>query len=150
MHHGIVAPARLVPLLHPEGKFAHAQSAMQAGSGDHIHIEQLEISARVGVPATERENPQRLTVNLTLWPARGLFDLKDDIRRTVDYAAVCEETKKIAREQASRLVETLADRVAVHLLRVFTVRKITVEVRKFVLPDAAYVSVTVTRGVRAD
>jgi dihydroneopterin aldolase len=118
---------------------------MKTGDGDQIHIEQLEIFARVGVPAAERENPQRLIVNLTFWPARGLHDLKDEIRRTVDYSAVCEETKKLAREESPRLIETLADRIAAHLLRAFAVRRITVEVRKFVLAEAAYASVTVTR-----
>jgi dihydroneopterin aldolase len=123
---------------------------MKTGDGDQIHVEQLEIFARVGVPPTERENPQRLTVNLTFWPVRGLCDLKDDIRRTVNYSAVCEQTKKIAREQSPRLLETLADAIATQLLRNFAIQKITVELRKFVLVDAAHVSVTVTRRLRAD
>jgi dihydroneopterin aldolase len=118
---------------------------MKTEDNDQIHVEQLEIFARVGVPAAERENPQRLTVNLTLWLMRPLCDLKDDIRRTVDYAAVCEVTKKIAQEESPRLIETLADRIATQLLRTFAIGKITVELRKFVLADAAYVSVTVTR-----
>jgi len=112
---------------------------------DQIHIEQLEIFARVGVPKTEREKPQRLTVSITLWPTRDIRDLNDDISGTVNYSAVCDETKKFAREQSHSLIETLADRIGAHLLGTFAIRKITVELRKFVLTDAAYASVTVTR-----
>ena len=115
-------------------------------SSAQIHIEQLEIFAHIGVPETEREKPQRLTVSITLWPARDLRDLNDEIGRAINYSAVCKETKKFAREQSPRLIETLADGLAAHLLKFFLVRKISVELRKFVLPDAQYVSVTLTRS----
>ena len=36
---------------------------------DHIHIEQLEVFARIGVPDEERASPQRLVFNITFWPA---------------------------------------------------------------------------------
>ncbi len=121
---------------------------MRTGPGHEIHIEQLKVSARVGVPKAERAKRQRLIVNLTLWPVRDFRDLNDEIWRTVDYSAVCEEAKKFARQQSPKLIETLADRIAAHLLRSFAIRKIVVEVRKFVLADAAYASVSVTRRAR--
>jgi 7,8-dihydroneopterin aldolase/epimerase/oxygenase len=121
---------------------------MRTDDDHQIHVEQLEIVSRIGVPKTERAKPQRLTVNVTLWPARDFRDLNDDIRQAVDYSALCEEIKKIAREQSPKLIETLADLIAGHLVGTFAVRKITVEVRKFVLADAAYASVTVTRRAR--
>jgi hypothetical protein len=34
-----------------------------------------------------------------------------------------------------------------HLLKQFAIQKIAVEIRKFVLPDAKFVAVTVTRSV---
>jgi dihydroneopterin aldolase len=43
------------------------------------------------------------------------------------------------------LIETLADAVANHLLRVFPIQRVTVELRKFILPEVEFVSVTVTR-----
>ena len=39
-------------------------------AADQIHIEQLEICARVGVPEKERATPQRLTVSITLGRSR--------------------------------------------------------------------------------
>lgn len=112
---------------------------------DHIHIEQLEVLARIGVREEERATPQRLVFNITLWPALSGAELGDEIERTFDYAAVCAETKKFVQARADRLIETLADTLAAHLLERFAIAKITIELRKFVLPDAQFVSVTVTR-----
>ena len=116
-------------------------------AADQIHIEQLEIFARVGVPEKERATPQRLTVSITLWPKQDTRDLGDQIGRTVNYSAVAEEAKNFARDQSVNLIETLADRLAMHLLGNFAIQEIRVELRKFVLQDAKYVSVRVTRTV---
>ena len=112
---------------------------------DQIHIEQLEISTHIGVPEKERATPQRLTVSVSLWPYDEARDVADKIENTVNYSAVAEATKNFMRDQSVSLIETLADHVALHLLRTFRVKKVTVEVRKFPLKDAKYVSATVTR-----
>jgi dihydroneopterin aldolase len=49
------------------------------------------------------------------------------------------------RNQSVSLIETLADMLASHLLTSFPIQKVTIELRKFALQDAKYVSVTVTR-----
>jgi dihydroneopterin aldolase len=113
---------------------------------DEIHIEQLEISARIGVPEQERASPQRLTVSISFWPYQQTRDLADKIAQTVNYSAVAEEAKNFVRDQSVSLIETLAHRLAEHLLKTFAIQKVTVEVRKFALPDAQYVSATVTRA----
>jgi 7,8-dihydroneopterin aldolase/epimerase/oxygenase len=113
---------------------------------DEIHIEQLEISARIGVPEEERVTPQRLTVNISFWPYQQTRDLADSIHNAVNYSVVAEETKSFVRGRSVNLIETLADQVAAHLLKTFPIQKVTVEVRKFALADAKYVSVTVTRS----
>lgn len=112
---------------------------------DLIHIEQLEVFAHIGVPDGERSQPQRLTISITFWPTEQGPELGDDISRTVDYASVCTETKKFVQSRSDRLIETLADALASHLLGVFEIRRVTIELRKFILPDVQYVSVTVTR-----
>lgn len=114
-------------------------------AGDAIRIEQLEVFARIGVPDDERSAPQRLVFNITFWPAHNGPALGDDIARTVNYAAVCAETKSFVQSRSDRLIETLADALANHLLAAFEIQRITIELRKFVLPEVDYVSVTVTR-----
>jgi dihydroneopterin aldolase len=111
---------------------------------DEIHIEQLEVSARIGVPEEERAAPQRLTVSISFWLYQQARDRADNIEQTVNYSAVAEETKSFVRDQSVSLIETLVHRLAAHLLKTFPIQKVTVEVRKFPLRDAEYVSVTVT------
>jgi len=113
---------------------------------DEIRIEQLEISARIGVPEEERVTPQRLTINISFWPYQQTRDLADNIHNAVNYSVVADETKSFVRSQSVNLIETLADQVAAHLLKTFPIQKVTVEVQKFALPDAKYVSATVTRS----
>ena len=112
---------------------------------DEIHIEQLQVSSRIGVPEEERAVEQRLTVSISLWPYQQARDLEDNIHRTVNYSAVAEETKNFVRDQSNSLIETLAHRVATHLLKTFPIQKVTVELRKFPFADAKHVSVIVTR-----
>src|SRR6266478_6058655 len=88
---------------------------------DEIHIEQLEVAARIGVPEEERAKLQRLSVTISFWPRRQACDLEDKIDQTVNYSAVAEETKS------------------------FPIQKVAVEVRKFALQDVKYVSASVTR-----
>jgi FolB domain-containing protein len=113
--------------------------------GDVIRIEQIEILAHIGVPDDERAQPQRLTINITFWPNKSGAELNDDIAEAVDYAAVCAEVRKFAGGRSDKLIETLADALAFHLLKLFGIRRITVELRKYILPDVKFVSVTVTR-----
>ena len=112
---------------------------------DEVHIEQLEVSARVGVPEQERSNPQRLMVSISFWPHQEIRDVADNIDQTVNYSVVAEQTKTFLRDQCVNLIETLADRLAAYLLKTFPIQKVTVELRKFPLQDAKYVSATVTR-----
>ena len=114
---------------------------------DEIRIEQLEVSARIGVPEEERAKPQRLTVSISFWPRQQACDLQDNIAEAVNYSAVAEETKSFISNQSVSLIETLADRVATHLLKTFPIQKVVVEVRKFALQDAKHVSVNLTRTV---
>jgi len=127
-----------------------AKTSMRVEAEHEIHIEQLKVLAHVGVSNAERAKRQRLVFNITLWPARDLRDVKDAVSRTVDYAALCREIKSYLARQSPKLLETLANDISAHLLRKFHIRKVCVEVRKFVLKETAYVSVTVTRCASLD
>ena len=112
---------------------------------DQIHIEELEVFARVGVTENERSKPQRLTLSITVWPATGFQDLQDDIVRAVNYSAIAVTSCEFLRENPAKLIETSAARLAAYLLQTFPIQKVQLELRKFVLPDAKHVSVSVTR-----
>jgi len=112
---------------------------------DEIRIQDLELMARVGVPDEERAQPQRLTVSLVLQSSRNFGDLGDDLARTVDYAAVCEELRRFVSNRREKLIETLAHEMAEHLLRNFELVRVELELRKFILPETRYVAARVTR-----
>src|SRR5256714_7154512 len=116
---------------------------------DEIHIEQLEVSSIIGVSEHERKTPQRLTINISFWPRRQTQDMADKIGQTINYAVVAEETQRFVQDQSVNLIETLADMLAVHLLKNFPIQKITVEIRKVPLEHAKYVSAIVTRNAAA-
>lgn len=110
-----------------------------------IHIHNLEVRGRVGVTDEERDQPQRLVANVTVWP-RVHFDASgDDIARTVNYAAVALEVQSVITAATDRLIETLTERVLQRLVHTFPITKAEVEIRKFVVPDTEYVSVRAVR-----
>lgn len=113
--------------------------------GDIVRLEQIELLAHIGVPDDERSRPQRLTVSVTFWPTKQAGELNDDIDQAVNYAEVCEEVRRFVQSRRDRLVETLANALAEDLLATFAIRRITIELRKYILPEVEFVSVTVTR-----
>ncbi len=116
-----------------------------APSDDEIRIEALELMAHVGVPDLERAEPQRITVSMTLQPRRAFGDLGDDLARTIDYAAVCQDLSRFVAGRQDKLIETLAHEMAEHLLRRFGLARVELELRKFVLPETRHVAVRVVR-----
>jgi len=116
-----------------------------ARPNDEIRIEELELMARVGVPAQERAEPQRLTVSMTLQPDCSFDDLGDNLSRTIDYAAVCENLRRFVAGRTDNLIETLAHEMAEHLLRRFRLSRVELELRKFVLSETRHVAVHVVR-----
>jgi len=112
---------------------------------DRIHIEQLEIQARVGVTDGERARPQRITISLTIWPEADFSHLSDQIDQTVNYSEVCRAARELVERRSARLIETLASEVADDLLKRFPLRAVEVELRKYVYPDVKHVAVVLRR-----
>jgi dihydroneopterin aldolase len=113
---------------------------------DRILIDQLEVFYRVGVPDAERAEPQRLLLNIELETDFHGAAATDTLARTVDYYAVCQRLLDFGRDREWHLIETLASEVAETLRREFDVPRVTVEVRKFIIPQARFVAVRVSRG----
>ena len=116
-----------------------------AAASDSIHVEQLEVFARVGVTENERSKPQRLVLNLTAWPRASFDSLGDNIERAVNYSALCATARELMQSRSAALVETFVNELADVLLQKFPIRKIDIELRKFIVPDTQYVSVALSR-----
>ena len=116
---------------------------------DCIRIESLELLSYIGVPAEERTTPQRLTVSLVLEPLRDFRALEDRIENTVDYFDACNFVKALSLSEPRQLIETLAQEIAGQLLARYPLRAVEVEVRKYILPDTAFVAVQLRRDREA-
>jgi dihydroneopterin aldolase len=114
-----------------------------------FEIVDLRVPTRIGVPEIERAHPQTIAFNVRFQILPSFRDLHDEIGRTVNYGLVAEEIRITADENRARLIETLAVEVADRLMTRFPLALVEVELRKFVLPDTAYVSVKTIRVAQA-
>lgn len=107
-----------------------------------IRIVDLEVFYRVGVPDEERAVSQRLLLTLEMEQDFTDAAAGDALERTVDYFAVSQDLLTFGESRAWRLIEKLAVDICEHVLHKFHPESVTVEVKKFVIPQAAWVSVT--------
>jgi dihydroneopterin aldolase len=110
-----------------------------------ISIVDLEVFLRVGVPDQERSKPQRL-----LFTVEMDFDFTsaagtDSITDTIDYFAVARRLLEFGDTRSWKLIEKLAADVADLVLTEFKPESVTVQVKKFPIPQARHVAVKVTR-----
>lgn len=114
-------------------------------NADTIEVRGLEIDTFIGVPEEERAVSQRLLVDLTLWPVRQFSEMGDRIDATVDYFALSRRVIALAAGRPRLLIETLADEIATRVLHEYSVKRVDVRVRKFIMPDTRWVAVSCSR-----
>ncbi|MBI3851037.1 MAG: dihydroneopterin aldolase [Verrucomicrobia bacterium] len=113
---------------------------------DKITISELEIFSRVGVPDAERAQPQRLLVTVEMGHDFSAAATRDDLWSTIDYHAVANRLLHFGEGRSWKLIETLATAMAEMILKEFKPQTVSVELKKFVIPKARYVSVIVVKG----
>jgi FolB domain-containing protein len=112
---------------------------------DTITIADLEVHFRVGVPDEERARPQRLLISVEMGLDFSAAAQDDDLRRTIDYYAVSRRVLALGEGREWKLIERLAADIASMILAEFRPDLVSVEVKKFILPEARHVSVRLTR-----
>jgi FolB domain-containing protein len=116
---------------------------------DLIRIVDLEVWTRIGVPDEERAQPQRLLVNLEMRVAGfSKAAATDDIARTVNYFDVAQYISNFSGECPRKLLERFAEQLAEGLLNAFPIRKLRLEIKKFILPNAAHIAVEIERKAK--
>lgn len=111
-----------------------------------ITIVDLEVFYCVGVTEEERAKPQRLLISLDLDFDFTTATLSDRIEKTINYFEVTQELIKYGEGRNWKLLEKLVANVAELVLAKFRPQAVTVEIKKFTIPQARYVSVTLTRS----
>jgi FolB domain-containing protein len=112
-----------------------------------ITIVDLEVFYHVGVPDEERAKPQRLLLTVEMDFDFSAVARSDDIRDTIDYFTVSRRLLKFGEGRSWKLIEKLAAEIADMVLSEFKPESVTVEVKKFPIPQARYVSVSLPRKI---
>ena len=112
---------------------------------DHITLTDLEVYYRVGVPDTERAQPQRLLLTVEMEHDFTRAAASDDLRETIDYYAVSRRLLNFGEDRSWKLIEKLVSDIAAMVLADFGAQAVSVEVKKFIIPETRHVSVRVRR-----
>ena len=110
-----------------------------------ITIVDLEVFYRVGVTEEERARPQRLLLTIDMKFDFSSAAVSGRVGRTIDYQEVAKHLFKLGEARNWRLIESVATDIANRILADFRPESVTVEVKKFSIPEARYVSVSLTR-----
>lgn len=113
---------------------------------DIITINELEVFYCVGVPDEERAQPQRLLLTVEMEHDFCAAAVEDELSGTIDYFSVTQRLLKLGEGLHWKLIETLAVDITQMILDDFGPQRVTVEVKKFIIPEARHVAVRVTRA----
>jgi len=111
-----------------------------------ISIVDLEVFYRVGVPDAERAQPQRLLLTVEMESSFSAAAKSDSIADTIDYFAVTQRLLKFGDGREWKLIEKLASDICEMILQEFKPQSVSVEVKKFIVPQAKHVSVSLKKS----
>jgi dihydroneopterin aldolase len=111
-----------------------------------ISIVDLEVFYCVGVTEEERSKPQRLLISVDMASDFTAAVMSDRVEKTINYFDVAQEILKYGDGRSWKLLERLATNLADLILTKFKPQEVAVEIKKFVIPQAKFVSVSLTRS----
>ena len=118
---------------------------LQRTALDELRLSGMQINTKLGVAAWEYQHPQIVIVDLVLGidnQAKKTDELKD----TVDYAALSNQLTQRYRLLHFRLLEALAEDMAQFVLAHFAVEKVALQLTKQgILPMVREVSIAIER-----
>lgn len=111
-----------------------------------ITIVDLEVHYAVGVTDQERAKPQRLLLTIDLKVDFTSASISDRIEKTINYQVLVDELLKFGEGRSWKLLEKLVANVADLILAKYRPDSVLVEAKKFSIPQARYVAVSLTRS----
>jgi len=111
-----------------------------------ITIVDLEVFYHVGVTEEERAKAQRLLLTIDMSLDFSSAAVSDRIEKTIDYGQVCNDMLKFGEKRSWKLLERLVSTIADHVLSVYKPHAVLVEIKKFAIPQAHHVAVSLTRS----
>lgn len=111
-----------------------------------ISIVDLEVFYCLGVTDEERAKPQRLLLTVDMSLDFSSASISDRVEKTIDYQQVAEELSKFGEGRSWKLMEKLVANLADFILARFKPQAVQVEAKKFILSNARYISVTLSKS----
>jgi|SRR6185369_2518650 len=111
-----------------------------------IAIVDLEVHYCIGVGEQERAKPQRLLLTIDMNVDFTGAALTDRVEKTINYQRVVDDLLLFGEGRNWRLLEKLVSNIADRIMTEYEPDSVFVEAKKFVIPQARYVAVSVTRG----
>ena len=99
----------------------------------------------VGVPDEERATAQRLLVSVDMSYDFSVAAVSDRIEKTVNYHDVAQDLLKYGEGRSWKLLEKLVTNIADFLLAKYRPQAVAVEIKKFAIPQARHVAVSLTK-----
>lgn len=97
---------------------------------DIVFIEALKVDTVIGVYEWEKTIQQTLQFDIEMRTDIRQAAQVDDLSKTVDYAVVAEDIVKLVKQNQVELIETVAEKVAAHILSAFPVDSCKIKLRK--------------------
>ncbi len=110
-----------------------------------INIVDLEVFYQIGVTDEERAKPQRLLITVEMDFDFSTAALSDRLEKTINYFDIAQELLKYGDGRNWKLLEKLTVNIADFIMSRFKPEAVTVEIKKFPIPQARYVSVALSR-----
>ncbi|MFT8897683.1 MAG: dihydroneopterin aldolase [Acetobacter sp.] len=113
-----------------------------------LFLKDMIVDAYIGVFPHEQGVTQRVRINVSFGvdDSRDLTEGVDDLSRTVSYETAVLTIRRLATETHTQLVETLAERIAIEVMKDRRVRVVRISVEKLdIFSDLDSVGVEIER-----
>src|SRR5262249_24397490 len=110
-----------------------------------IAIVDLEVQYCIGVTDQERAQPQKLLLTIEMNLDFAAASLTDRVEKTINYQRVVDDLLEFGQGRNWKLLEKLVANIADHILAQYRPDSAMVAAKKFVIPQARYVAVSITR-----
>ena len=114
---------------------------------DKVFIKGLSIQTTIGFYQWEKEIKQTLVIDLQMGWNTAQAAQNDELAKTLDYAAISEDVATFANANPVDLIETLAERLAAHLMSSYQIPWLKLAIGKpGAVHNAQTVGVEIERG----
>lgn len=116
---------------------------------DIVFIEGLSIQTTIGFYDWEKKIKQELLIDLSMACNTAIAASNDELAKTLDYAEISTDIDKFANANPVDLLETLAERLASHLMSQYQIPWLRLKIGKpQAVANAKSVGVIIERGTR--